>query len=74
MAMTHGARQAAMEAHAAGADPDDLPHALFNGRALGVGGTWREGQCRLFFNKHASGVCKTCSKALDTDHPKPFWM
>ncbi len=39
VAMTQGARQAAMEAHAAGVDPDDLPHAMFNGRALGVGGT-----------------------------------
>jgi hypothetical protein len=32
--MTYGKQQAAVEAHAAGADLDYLPHALFNGRAL----------------------------------------
>ncbi len=31
--MTHGARQAAVEAHATGADLDHLPRALFNGQA-----------------------------------------
>jgi hypothetical protein len=39
VAMTHGAWQVDMEEHAAGADLDALPHALFNWRALGVGGT-----------------------------------
>ena len=63
-----------MEAHVAGADPDDLPHALFNGRVPGVGGTWGESQRRLCFNKDALGGCKSCSKGLDTDRPKPFWV
>ena len=71
---TRGARRAAINAQVARDDPGHLPHALFNGRALGLGGTMGEGQCRLCLNKHASGVCKTCSKALDTDHPKQFWV
>ncbi len=34
---------------------EKLPNALFNGRALGLGGISGEGQCRLCLNKHASG-------------------
>ena len=68
----HGARQAAMEAQVAGAHPGGLPHALFNGRALGFDATRGEGQCRLCLHKHASGACKTCSIGLDTDRAKPF--
>ncbi len=75
---TRGARRAAIDAEVARGDPGDLPHALFNGRALGLGGNPGEGQCCKRLNKHASGhesgVCKTCSKALDTDRPKPFWV
>lgn len=73
-ASTRGSRQAAIDAHVAKGDPGDLPHALFNGRALGLGGTVGEGRCRVCLNKHASGVCKTCSRALDTDHLKPCWV
>ncbi len=60
-ASTRCARQAAMEALVARADPSDLPHALFSGRALGLGASCGEGQCRLCLKKHASasGVCKT---------------
>jgi hypothetical protein len=43
-AATRGARQAHTDALMARADPGDLPHALFNGRALGLGGTGGEGQ------------------------------
>ena len=71
---TRGARQAAMDSQVARADPGDLPHALFNGRALGLGASRGEGQCRLCMDKHASGVCKTCSTGLDTDRAKPFWI
>jgi hypothetical protein len=70
----HGARQAAMEAGVARAHPGPLPHALFSGRALGLGGKDGDGVCRLCHDKHASGVCKTCSVGLETDKPKPFWM
>jgi hypothetical protein len=71
---TRGARQAAKEAQVARADPGDLSHTLFNGRALGLGGSRGEGQCRLCSHKHASGVCKTCSTGLDSDRAKPFWV
>jgi hypothetical protein len=71
---TRGARRAAIDAQVARGDPGHLPHALFNGRALGLGGALGEGQCRLCLNKNASGVYKTRSMALDTDHPKPFWV
>jgi hypothetical protein len=43
-AATRGARQAHTDALMARADSGDLPHALFNGRALGLGGTGGEGQ------------------------------
>ena len=33
-----------------------FPHSLFNGRALGLGGSGGEGQCRMCLDKHASGV------------------
>ena len=56
-AATCGARQAAIDAQVARGDPDDLPHALFNGRALGLGGSGEEGQCQTCLDKHASGVC-----------------
>ena len=73
-ASTRGSRQAAIDAHVATGDPRDLPLALFNGRALGLGGTWGEGQCRLCLIRHAFEVCKMCSQARDADHPKPFWV
>ena len=57
---TRGSRQVDIDEQVARGDPGDLPHAQFNGRALGLGGTLGEGQCRLCLDKHASGVCKTC--------------
>ena len=38
------------------ADLSDQPHALFNGRAPGVGVKCYAGQCRLRNSRHASGV------------------
>ncbi len=69
---TRGSRQAAIRAHMARGDPGDLLHALFNGRALCLGGTWGEGQCRLCPNEHALRVCTTCYIGLDTGMPKTF--
>ena len=74
VAATRCARLAAMQALVARADPGALPHALFNGRALGLGKKRGEGRCRLCSPSHASGVCKTCSTGLDTARPKPFWV
>ncbi len=71
---TRGARRAAIDAQVARGDPGHLPHTLFNGRELGLGVTVGEGQYRLCLNEHALGVCKRCSKALNTDHPKPSWV
>jgi hypothetical protein len=71
---TRGALQAATDALVARHDSGDLPHALFNGRALGLGGNGREGQCRVCLNNHALGVCKTCSEGLNMDKPKVFWI
>jgi hypothetical protein len=42
-AAARGARQAAMEPQVIGAHPDDLPHALFNGRARGFSATRGKG-------------------------------
>jgi hypothetical protein len=52
-AATRAARKAVIDAHTVQADPGDLPLTLFNGRALGVGGTRGEGQCRRCLDKHA---------------------
>jgi hypothetical protein len=73
-AAARGARQAAMEAHVAGAHPGDLPQALFNGRARGFSATRGKGQCRRSLHRHAPGVCKPCSIGLDTGRVKPFWV
>ena len=73
-AAMRGSRQVDIDAQVARGDPGDLPHALFNGRALGLGGTGGEGPCRLCLDKHASGVCKTCSEGRNTAKPKPFWV
>jgi hypothetical protein len=54
--MTHGARQAAVEAHAAGADLDYLPHALFNGRAFRFNASSAEGR---------AGCASTCKPMVD---------
>ena len=49
--------QAAVKAgQSAEADLSHLPHALFNGRAPGVGVNCDENQCRLLNGSHASGV------------------
>ena len=46
MAMaTRGSRRAAIHAHVARCVPAGLPHDVFNGRALGLGGTRGEGRC-----------------------------
>ncbi len=56
-AATRGARQAAKEVLSmARLDPGDLPHTLFNDRALSVGGKGGEGQCRICQNVDASRV------------------
>jgi hypothetical protein len=60
--MTHGALQAAVEAHAAGADPDDLPHALFNGRALRFNASSAEG---------CAGCASTCMPMADARRALP---
>ena len=54
--------------------PNDLPHALFSARAMKLGGAGGEGRCRICLDKHASGICKTCSTGLDTPNPKLFWL
>ncbi len=60
---TQGARQA-KDSQVDRGDPGDLPHALFNGRALGLRASQVEVQCRLCMDKHASGICKTCSTGV----------
>ena len=42
-AATRGARQAAIDALVVGDDLGDLPHALFSGRSLGLGGNVGKG-------------------------------
>ena len=71
---TRRAQADAMDAVKRRADQGDIPHALFSGRALGLGGTGGEGACRTCGDKHASGICKTCSVGHETAKPKPFWL
>jgi hypothetical protein len=61
---TRGALLASEAALEARVDPGSMPHTLFSGRALQVGGTRGEGQCRLCLRTHASGVCKTYTSCL----------
>jgi hypothetical protein len=51
-----------------------IKHALVKGTSLGVGGKRKQGPCSVCKDRHATGVCVTCSKGLDTDSPKPFWL
>ena len=72
MAATLGSWPVAIDAPVVRRDPCDLPHAVFNGRALGLCETWGEGRCRQCPNEHSLGLCKTCSIGLDTG--KPFCL
>ena len=69
-----GALQAAAASDAARADPGDLPHAVFDGRKLGLWWKYRSWQVRLCNDNHASCVRKTCSTGLNTEQAKPFWV
>ncbi len=62
VAMIHGARQAAVKAHAAGADLGDLPHALFKGRALSLNASSGEG---------GAGCACTCMLLADARRALP---
>ena len=75
-ASTRGARAARQAQEASRADPGELPHTLFNGKALKLGGKKGVGVCKICGNNlnHAAGVCKTCSTGLETDNRKPFWV
>ena len=66
------AGQASAAALKAKTDPGDVPHFLFNRRAMGLDGSGGEGQCRVCSHKHTSGIGKTCPTRLDTDRVKPF--
>jgi hypothetical protein len=46
---THGSRHAAIDAHVARCDPGDLPHNVFNGRALGLGAQSAEHVSKYLF-------------------------
>ncbi len=65
--MTHGARLAAVEAHAAGADHDDLPRALFNGQARRLNASTGKG---------CAGCACTCMPMADARRALPvsIWI
>ena len=62
-AASRGSRQVAIDAPVARRDPWVLSHAVLNGRALGLGGTWGEGQSRRRLMQHVPGGCKTCGRS-----------
>ena len=68
------ARQRAEGVRASVSDPGGLGHRLFSARNLAVGGKGAEGYSKICNDKHASGVCKTCSSGLGSEKPKPFWL
>ena len=57
-ASTYGSRLVAIDAQVTRCDPGGIARAIFNGRALGLGGTWGEGQSRSFLNTHALGCAR----------------
>ncbi len=69
---TRLSRKLAEGKRASVSDPGGLSHRLFSARTLGVGGKNSEGYCKICNDKHASGICKTCSSC--DDKPKPFLL
>ena len=59
---------------AVGPPSDRITHALVKGKSLGVGGIRKQGSCRVCKERHASGVCVTCSTGLDSEDPEPYWL
>ena len=71
---TRAERNARSMPSAVGPPKDRISHALVKGASLGLGNKRKQGPCSICKNKHATGVCVTCSKNLHREDHEIFWL
>ncbi len=71
---TRAQKQSRMSKSAVAPPSERIKHALAKGTSIGVGGKRKQGPCNMCKQRHATGVCVTCSKGLDADAPELFWL
>jgi hypothetical protein len=71
---TRAEKQSRIAGSAVAPPQERIKRALVKGTSLGVGGKRNQGPYIVCKDRHATGVCVTCSKGLDTDSPEPYWL